>query len=333
LYTNVIFNKELLDNARFQLTSSQEQLDRIKKQVAAGSLSRSSELNQEAQVATNEVTLINQENALNLSILQLKQAMQLPASDKLDVTKPEIEVEDLILDQNAEQIYQTALHTMPEVRSALLKKESADFSLSASKGNLYPRLTFNVSAQSNSSSLNKRFISDGGVALSSSPIAKVNDINGANVYSLAPTGNYSDYAHFNQLKDNLYKVFSLQLSIPIFNGLQNRTAVQRAAVNSELAQITVQETENTLRQSIETAYNDATSAAKTYSSSLKQVSAREEAYRMNKQRFDLGGLSYVEYHISENDLFQAKNDLTRAKYNFIFKKKILDFYQGKTIDY
>jgi outer membrane protein len=150
---------------------------------------------------------------------------------------------------------------------------------------------------------------------------------------LQPTGTAADYAHFNQLKDNLYKVFSLQLNIPIFNGLQNRTAVQRAAVNSELAQISLQETENTLRQSIETAYNDALSAAKTYSSSLKQVSAREEAYRMNKQRFDLGGLSYVEYHISENDLFQAKNDLTRSKYNFIFKKKILDFYQGKAIDY
>ena len=62
------------------------------------------------------------------------------------------------------------------------------------------------------------------------------------------------------------------------------------------------------------------------------MNAQQEAYRMNKQRFELGGLSFVEYQVSENDLFRAKSDLTRAKYNFIFKKKVLDFYQGKQIE-
>jgi len=152
--------------------------------------------------------------------------------------------------------------------------------------------------------------------------------------SLPITTRISDnYPERAQLKDNLYKNINLQLSIPIFNGLQNRTNVQRAVVSKRLADITVQETQNTLRQSIETAYNDALAAAKTYSASLKSVKAQEEAYRMNKQRFELGALSFVEYHVSENDLFRARSDLSRAKYNFIFKKKILDFYQGKQIDF
>jgi outer membrane protein len=142
-----------------------------------------------------------------------------------------------------------------------------------------------------------------------------------------------NYNQRDQLKDNLFKNLSLQLSIPVFNGLQTRTNVQRALVSKRLADITVQETQNTLRQSIETSYNDALAAAKTYSASLKSVKAQEEAYRMNKQRFELGALSFVEYHVSENDLFRAKSDLSRAKYNFIFKKKILDFYQGKQIDF
>jgi len=94
---------------------------------------------------------------------------------------------------------------------------------------------------------------------------------------------------------------------------------------------TVTEAENTLRQSIETAHNDALAASKTYTASLKQVSAQEEAYRMNKQRFEIGALSFVEYHVSENDMFRAKSDLLRAKYTFIFRKKLLDFYQGKPI--
>jgi outer membrane protein len=295
-YTNVVFNKELYENANYQLKSSQEQLERIVKQVSAGALPMSNQLNQEAQVATNEVNLINQENSLNLSMLQLKQAMQIPGSTSIDVVVPPIELEDLVLDQSPDQIYGTAIGTMPEIKSALLRVESAGFALKAAKGSLYPRLSANGSMQTNYSTL-------------------------------------SPFTFNEQVDNNLYKSLGLNLSIPIFNGLQNRSAVQRAAVSKEVASITKQETENTLRQNIETSYNDALAASKTYSASLKQVQAREEAYRMTKQRFEIGAANYVEFRISENDLFQAKSDLARAKYNFIFRKKLLDFYQGKTIEF
>ena len=338
LYTTVIFNKELLGNTKYQLSSSQQQLERIKKQVLAGSLPKSNELNQEAQVATNEVNLINQENALNLSLLQLKQAMQLPGSTPFDVIIPELETEDLLLEQTPEEIFSISLQTMPEIKSALLRVQSAQMGLKASKGNLYPRISLNGNATSNYASVsdNARYSldSDTPPSLSSGPIG-ITQPGNVPVYSFVPASVKvsDDYNRQAQLQDNVFKSFSLNLTIPVFNGLQARSAVQRAAVTNELAQISKQETENSLRQTIETAYNDAFSAAKTYTASLKQVNAREEAYRMNKQRFDLGALSYVEYQISENDLFQAKSDLTRAKYNFIFKKKVLDFYQGKTISY
>jgi outer membrane protein len=343
LYINAIFNKELLDNARYQLSSSQQQLDRIKKQVAAGSLPKANELNQEAQVATNEVTLVNQENALNLSILQLKQALQMPASESLDVVIPELEVEQMIIDQTSEEVYQTALVEMPEIKSALLKVESAQFALRAAKGNLYPRLTLSGAATSNYSSANREIPTITSVTAvpadpnTSLPIGYAS-YSGLTVpvYQIGYQPVYGEpekYTQTEQMKDNLFKTLTLNLQIPIFNQWQSRGAVQRAAINSEIARIAETETQNTLRQSIETAYNDAVAASKTYSSSLKAVSAREEAYRMNQQRFELGAVSFVEYQISENDLFQSKSDLTRAKYNFIFKKKILDFYQGKKIEY
>lgn len=302
LYVNVIFNQELYENANYQLNSSQQQLERIKKQVAAGGLPKGDELNQEAQVATNEVNLINQENALNFSLLQLKQAMQLPGSTPMRVQVPDLELEDLILDDSPEVAYEMALLNMPEIKSALLKVESAELALKANKGGLYPRLNLNGSAATNYSSASD---------------------------DLVPGG----YSEKDQFQDNLFKQVNLSLSIPLFNGWQNRAGVQRAAINKEMADITVQETKNGLRQTIETAYNDALAASRSYSSSLRQVNAREEAYRMSKQRFELGAINYFEYQISENDLFQAKSDLARAKYNFIFKKKILDFYQGKPVDY
>lgn len=336
LYVNVIFNQELYANSNFQLNSSQQQLERIRKQVEAGGLPLGDQLNQEATVATNEVNLINQENALNLSLLQLKQAMQLPGGTPLQVEIPEIQPEDLILEDNPEQIYAIAIETMPEVKSAQLKVESADLALKANKGNLYPRLSLNGSIASNYSSAsdNARFAPDGTFSLTSSPIGRVT-ATGDDVFGFQPNSSLisEGYGRRDQLQDNVFKSISLSLSIPLFNGLQNRTNVQRAAINREIADITQQETKNALRQTIETAYNDALAAAKSYSASLKQVKAREEAYRMSKQRFESGAINSFEFQISENELFQSKSDLSRAKYDFIFKKKILDFYQGKPIDY
>ena len=336
LYTNVIFNQELFENAKYQLNSSQQQLDRIQKQVAAGALSKSNQLNQEALVATNELNSINQENVLLLSILQLKQAMQVPASEPMQIEIPDLQLEDLVLDQNAEGIYKIALESMPEIRSAQLKMESAEYALKANRGNYLPRLSFNASAASNYSSLSNtpRSQPDGTVSIGANPIG-IAQPSGQNVYAYTPnfTTVANEYGQADQLKDNIFKNFSLQLSIPILNGLATRANVQRSIINKEIATVTITETQNTLRQSIETAFNDASAASRSYAASVKQVNAQEEAYRMNKQRFEVGALNIIEYQVSENDLFRAKSDLTRAKYNFIFKKKILDFYQGKNIEY
>lgn len=334
LYTNVIFNKELFETAKYQLNSSQQQLERIVKQVNAGSLAKTNELNQEAQVATNEVNLINQENALNLSLLQLKQAMQIPSSTTLEVVIPDLQMEDLVIDQSAQEIYQIALAEMPEIKSAVLKVESAQLALKASKGNLYPRVSLSGSATSNYSSASDRarLAPDGGTV-----DQQIGFVQGTSTPVLAPVPTTTviaeNYGEKDQLKDNVFRSLSLGVSIPLFNGLQTRSSVQRAVISREIASISQQETENTLRQSIETAYNDAIAASKSYGASLKQVNAREEAYRMTKQRFENGAANFVEYQISENDLFQAKSDLSRAKYNFIFKKKVLDFYQGKPLQY
>jgi outer membrane protein len=151
---------------------------------------------------------------------------------------------------------------------------------------------------------------------------------------LVPTGTYTDgYGYIDQLQDNLFRSVGLSLQIPIFNGLQTRGGVRRAEINLRTAEINAKQASLTLRQSVETAFNDAVAASKSYQSNVRQVEAREEAYRMTSQRYELGAANYVEYQVAENDLFQAKSDLARAKYNFIFRKKLLDFYQGKPLGF
>ncbi|MBT1701647.1 TolC family protein [Chryseosolibacter indicus] len=337
-YINVIFNKEQLENARFQLASSQSQLDRVKRQVSAGALPRSEELNIDAQVATNEVNVANQENALVLSLLQLKQALLLPASTPLDVQLIEIEVEDFVLDQSRDQIYDLARQIMPEIRSANLRVESSYYAAKAAKGNLYPRLSLNGSINSNYSSASDRprFIPDGGDPIPT--VEPIGFIEGTNTRvvrnSSIPSGTMEDgYGRREQLKDNIYRSLGLSLTIPIFNGFQARYNWQSTVINREVAKIAYTEVEQALRQNVETAYNNAVAASKTYNASLRQVEAREEAFRMMEQRMNAGAANSFEYQVSQNDLFRAKSDLTRAKYDLIFRKKLLDFYQGKPLEY
>lgn len=341
LFVNVQFNKERLQNARYQLSSSQQQYERTKKQVEAGALPKANELNLDAQVATNEVNLVTAENALILSLLQLKQALQLPAATPLDIVMPDIDIEDLILDQNREQIYEIAREALPELKSATLKTESANYGVKAQRGSFYPRLSLNGSLNTNYSSASdrQRFVADGGDPTLSYPqIGVVGGTGGTPVYSstpvVTPSGYIVDgYGRRDQLQDNIFRQVSLGLSIPIFNNLQTRASYQRSVITRQLAEVSAKETANTLRQNVETAYNEAVAASKTYNSSVRQVSAREEAFRMTKQRFDIGATPFVEYQVAENDLYQARTDLARAKYDFILKKKVLDFYQGKPVEY
>ncbi|HNU42076.1 MAG TPA: TolC family protein [Cyclobacteriaceae bacterium] len=301
LYTTVIFNKELLSNAQSQLETTTQQLERTRKLAEAGSVPRGNVLDLEAQQASNELNVITNDNGVNLSILRLKQALQIPASQQMDIEVPELDVADGTIDETAEQIYEKALSAMPEVRSAKLKLQSSLFALKSTRGSYFPRLSINGNLFTNSSSAVDKFTPGG-------------------------------YPANEQLNDNLAQSASLQLSIPIFNGYQTRANVKRSYFNTQQAEINLTSAENTLRQSVETAYNDALASSKTYQSALKLVNARNEAFRMAKQRFDNGAVNFVEYQTAENSLFQAKSDLVRAKYDFIFKKKVLDFYQGKSIE-
>lgn len=330
-YTNVLFNKAAVENATFQLASTKRQLERAQIQVTAGALPLSDQLNLEAQVASNELNLIQQENALALSILQLKQVLLIPADQPFDIETPDIEPEDLVIDQSRDEIFQIARQTMPEIKVAELRIESGYYGVKASKGNLYPRLSLFGSINSNySSAQDTRPVEDGSEQLL---IGYTDQVPQVPVYTTRPTYSYVDYPLSDQLEDNLYRSVGVQLNIPIFNNYINRAAVQRSVVQYEQLKVNSLEASQTLRQNVERAYNDAVAASKTYNSALKQVAAREEAFRATQQRYDIGAANYFDYQVSENDLFRARADLIRAKYDYILRSKILDFYQGKPLQF
>ena len=137
----------------------------------------------------------------------------------------------------------------------------------------------------------------------------------------------------NQLDFNLRRGVQVDMSIPIFNGWQTKTAVSRAKINREIAEYDAVNARNVLRQNIEQAYLDVLASQKRFNATKIQVQALQEAFRVNEQRFNLGAINSLDYNLAKTNLNVAESDLIQAKYDYIFKTKILDFYQGKPISF
>lgn len=338
LYLNVIFNQELLANAQYQLNSTNQQLERTKKLVDAGALPVTNLLDLQAQSASNEVNVINAENSYNLAVLNLKQALLIPAGDRFEIVVPELE---LTPDETAlmtpDEIYKTAEATMPEIKSAQLRIEEADLNYKISKGAYAPTFTVTAGFNTNYSSFadREREIYDGTVPatvpigyVSSSGETVLSDVNVPNVVDSQP-----DFPIGEQFQENISKSVGFNLSIPVFNKFRTRADVQRSMLSKYRAEVASQEVRNQLRQNIETAYNDMMAASKTHTANQKQVEALEEAFRVTENQFNLGAVNFVDYQVATNNLYMAKSDLVRSKFDFIFKQKVLDFYLGKPITF
>ena len=144
---------------------------------------------------------------------------------------------------------------------------------------------------------------------------------------------YADYPFEQQLEDNVSQSVSFSLSIPIFNAWQANSAIGRAKIGVLQSQYNLQQAENQLRKQIEQANADALAAHKKYLASQKSVQALSESFRYTEEKYNVELVSTYEYNDAKNRLFQAEADLLQAKYDYIFKTKILDFYTGNELTF
>jgi outer membrane protein len=169
------------------------------------------------------------------------------------------------------------------------------------------------------------FLPDGGGSLVPTGLET---LGGEDVLTFVETGDFRTIPFGSQFKDNLSRFISLNLNIPIFNRFNQRANVQRSKIQMQQASINSMEQRNILRQTIETAFNDAQAASKSYAAATRQVEALEETFRSIENQYNFGAANFTDYQVASNNLFRAKSDLSRAKFDYIFKKKLLDFYQG-----
>ena len=329
-YLQVLFGKEFVTIAKNQVEMSQIQRDRIAKQVEVGQLAKSNLLDAESQLARDESALVSRENDLSLALLNLKQLMQLDASENVDIVELDLNtVKVNMLQDKASTIYEIASETMPEIKSAEYRLESAKMSRNVANGSRSPRLTLTGSYGTGYSGNNRQPIGDPTIV----PQEFGYTASGETVF--VPNVEYNEgfqtKSFENQVKDNLNQSLTLSLTIPLFNGYSSTTNYKREKLNYELSQLSLKQEKNTLRQTIQTSYNDALAAYRQYLASEKALNAQQESFTYTQLRYEQNISNQVEFSNAKLLLANSAAELSRSKYDFIFKVKVLEFYKGNEL--
>lgn len=312
-YLNIIYNHELLRVAEQQVEVTRQQMERTSNLVEAGTLPRGDLLEIQAQGAQEETNLITAQNNLSLAYLDLKQFLDLPSETDLEIDFPKIELSQELQIIPSEQVYSNAVDIMPEIKGGEVNLQSAEKSVKIAQGSLYPSLSLN-----------------GGISTNyySSAQQLTYDENGNPILDDKDEPIWEDIPYSDQLDVNTGEYLTLNLNIPIFNGYAAKSSVKRAKVQSLDYGFRLQLRKNELRKNIEQKYHDAIAAYKTYNASRSSVESLSEAFKYTEEKFNVGMVNSVDYSLAKIKLTQAQSQFLQAKYDYIFKTKILDFYMG-----
>lgn len=329
-YLQVLFSKEQLKAAKLRIESIEKQRDVIKKQVLAGVLAEGSLMDLEAQVASEELQQINASNSVKQSLLTLVQIMNLDSADNFDIEDPNLELADQsIVGFTAYQIYENALRAMPEVKAAEIRSQSAGTALSIARGGYSPRLTAFGSVSSGYSSGAKR--------LAGTPqftgFAPNGQITSAFDTVLSPSFKtvFEETPFNTQVNENLNKGIGLSLQIPIFNAWSTHSNISRAKINMARTKVDLQNTKQQIFKTIQQAHLDAKSAQLKYAAAQKAYNATQLSSGYAEKKFNAGMGTSLEYITAKNNATRAQSDLLQAKFDLIFRIKVLEFYNGQKL--
>ena len=302
-FLQVLFDNEILAGTKNLEESTMAQVERTEKMVNAGKSPESDLLQIKSQLATDNLSVITAQNQLDLAKVTLMQLMEIPIADSFEVAVPVMDETAESIMQTNEEIFQKSLSAQPQITSASLKTNAAEMALKVSEGARWPRVNLGANLNSNYASSRKKGT------------------------SVNPEG----YPFYQQMWDNVGQSFSMGISIPIYSNRQITSNIDRARINLITTRLSEQNTRNVLRKSIEQTYTDMHAAVKKYEATKQQLAAAELSYKNAEKKYIAGVMNATDFLIQKNNYAQSQSSLIQAKYNSIFIRKILGFYQGKAI--
>ncbi len=329
-YLTILANTDLVEAAKNQLNLSKQTLDREQKLFNVGNKTTADLAQASSQYSTTEFNLTNAQNQLDVSKLNLAQFMERDLSIPYDIVIPVTKsIEGLDLNYLAAEVYQQALITQPAISIANYNTQVAQKALQVAKGSYSPRLTMSGSLGSGYSSNSVTQLGSP-IQTGTRPIGITQTTNEV-VVTPVFTSNFQKTAFNDQIDQNFNQSLSFGLSIPIFNGSQTKTAVKRAQINLQNYSYSEQLAKNNLNKTIYQAIFDAQAAQKKYQSALRTFDANKEAYYAISQRYEVGLVNSLDLATSKTNFDKAQFDLIQAKYDQLFRIKLIDFYLGKPL--
>ena len=300
-YLNVISSKESLKVAQAQYGVTEQDMNRIKELVELGVVPTGDLLEIEATAANQEQAVVNAEARVILARINLAQLLQITDYENFDIADEAFNVpSSTILDKSPKQIFTKAMSFRNDIKLAETSVVLSEQDLKIAKGAALP--TLNAFMNYNT------FASDR--------------------FQIDNTGNLVRPDLIAQLEGNDGVSYGLSLNIPIFNAFSTSNSIKRAALNVKRSELQYEQTKLDLENAVNQAYNDVKTFAKTYEAAQKTLDARRLAYNYAKERFEVGLMNSFDFSQAQSRLDNAEASVIRAKYDYIFRLKILEFYFG-----
>lgn len=331
-YLQILFAKERLKIAEEQVSLNKKQLDQISRLIKAGVRPENDSLDVLAQIAVSEQSVVQQSNQVSISILNLKQLLELPASLNLEIETPAITIpQDANPDAlNLEQIFGQAFSTMPQVRAGDLRLKAAEFGRKIANASAYPTIGLGGSlstAFSDQFALPTSFVT----SLSAAQNVVINGTPSTLSFFEARPKDIKTVNYFTQLDQNFGQGVGLQLSIPIFSRGQIIANKERAKLGVMTAELNNRQTMQQLKTDIQSAIANARAAKRAFEAASRTLKVQEASFKNNSKRLELGAINNFEFQTAESNLTRARIDQLVAKYDYLFRLKVIDFYLGRPI--
>lgn len=296
LYIQILYATESVNINQNTLEVSKATYERGEELYRAGSISKVELAQLETQVSNDEYQLVMSKNALRNYKLDLKQLLEMPGTTHMELVIPELDEEDILAPLPSQNdIYLAALDNRPEIKSGKLSIESSKLDVSIAKSGYYPSISLNASTSSN-------------------------------------TNSASAQAWGEQMKLGWNNVIGLNLSLPIYDKRQNKSAKQKAELQYTSTQLEMANIEKELYQTIETMWLDADNAQQQYVVASSKLNSSKTSFDMTNEQFSLGMKNIVELLTEKNNYLSAQQEVIQAKYMAILERVLLNFYAGNPIE-
>ena len=329
-YLQVLAYQDIVKATQQQTDVINQTLNKLQKNIEIGNNKRADLTQLKAQLANSELNKIKAENQLGLSMLTLKQLMEIDVTKNIGVAVPDITNHTENTQYATDDIFSTAVNINPDVSLAETNKKAAYQSIALAKSLYYPTVILFGGINTNYSSGIKQLVDRN---VSFQPIGYLAGSPSQIVLAAIEQPIYGTYSFGSQLKDHLNEALGITLQIPIFNRFTARTSVQKAEVNYQIATNNALLAKENLRKTIAQAIFDLRSAGKKYEVTQLTYNANKDASVITQERYNLGLAGIIEYNTSLSNLDRAQYEMIQARYELLFKNKLIDYYLGKDISF